>query len=151
MSNEELDQELNKLFLDHPDGEAAKVFLTSYGTYAHMVDDVIDEKEYQNHKRLLPTYMMHLNLLSCKFYLRNRDTLYPVMRVIHHSWFDSIEMERSENAWQRVQAETLKGAGIEMTLTIIEILGGYECRRRLSIAVREHAYKEQHKNENPEV
>lgn len=144
-----LAEELNKLFLDHPEGEAAKWFMTNYGIYAHKLDDVIDEK--LGHKSLLPTYMIHLNLLSSDFYSRHRDVLYPVMRMIHHVYADSIEMEASDKEWQRIQADTLKGAGIEMTLTIIEILGGYNCRRKLSLAVREHAYKEQHKNENPEV
>lgn len=140
-----LAEELSKLFLDSPEGEAAQWFMTNYGLYAHMVDDMIDNKE-TDHKKILPSYMIHLNLLSSDFYRKHQAELYPVMRQVHHTWSDSIEMEKSDEEWQKKQAETLKGAGIEMTLAIVEILGGYNVRRKLSVLVREHAYKQQHKD-----
>jgi hypothetical protein len=140
-----LAEELNKLFLDNPEGEQANWFLKNYGVYSHLLDDIIDNKE-TDHKKILPSYMIHLNLLSSDFYRKHQHELYPVMRLIHHVWQDSIEMEKSPEDWKRQQAETLKGIGIEMTLSIIEILGGYETRRRLSIMVREHAYTQQHKD-----
>ena len=140
-----LAEELNKLFMDNPEGEQAHWFMKQYGIYSHLVDDIVDEK-ITDPKRTLPSYMVHLNLLSSDFYRKHQAELYPVMRLIHHSWADSIEMEVADEDWKKEQAKTLKGIGIEMTLTIIEILGGYEARRKLSILVREHAYKEQHKD-----
>jgi predicted methyltransferase len=87
--------------------------------------------------------MMALNLYSSNFYRKYQDILYPVVRYIHHTWLDTVVMENMKEFWAREQANTLKSVGLEMVLTIIEILTSYEVRRSISVAVRKNSYDKQ--------
>lgn len=143
MTPEEAKDKLNSLFLDHPDGQIAKSFLIACGIYFHAIDDIIDERITDSEK-VLASYMLSLNIYSSSFYMKYRDILYPVFRFIHHTYADSVLMERSSELWQKEQADVLRTIGIEMTLTVVEILSSYATRRNMSIAIREHNYREQH-------
>lgn len=141
---EKLRKELETLFLDHPDGIDAKSFLANFGTYCHAIDDVIDRDIPAHPEQFGAILMMAANIYSCNFYLKNIQILYHATHMIHHMYFDSVNMERAPELWKKEQADTLKSIGIQMTLTIIEILGGYPKRRQLSQLVHEHAYGKQH-------
>lgn len=134
---------LNKLFNDHPDGQDAKTFLHHYGIYCHNIDDIVDEHVTEP-EVILNTHMQALKLFSSNFYRKYQDVLYPCIINIHHTWLDSVAMESSSELWQKEQADVLRLVGIEIKLVVIELLGGYEARRKCSVAVRENTYKKQH-------
>lgn len=140
----QLEQELNKLFANHPDGNIAEIFLGNFGKFCHSIDDLIDGDIKNNPENIGAILILALNLYSNIFYRKYQDLLYPLILNIHNTYFDSVKMELSNEYWQKEQADTLKSVGQEMTLMIIYILGGYEERRRLGILVREHSYKQQH-------
>lgn len=139
-----LEDELHKLFGAHKDGSDAKMFLEHFGRYCHSIDDLVDGDIKCSPENLGALVIMALNIYSSRFYNVYSNLLYPVIRLIHHTYFDSVGMENAPILWQKEAADTLKSVGQEMTLMIIEILGGYEERRRLGILVRETSYNKQH-------
>lgn len=139
-----LKEELEKLFASHPDGVEAKMFLANFGKYCHSIDDLIDGDIKSNPENIGVILILALNIYSMNFYVKYLNSLYPIIRLIHHTYFDSVKMELASEYWQKEQADVLKSVGQEMTLAIIEILGGYEKRRELGLIVREYSYKEQH-------
>lgn len=143
-SKHPLETELDKIFLDHPEGNEAKAFLVNFGLYCHMIDDLIDGEVENKPEQFAATLMLATNIYSCAFYSNHQQQLYHAVHLIHHMYFDSVQMERSNVLWKREQADTLKSAGIQMTMTIIEILGGGSKRRELAQLVYEHSYKAQH-------
>lgn len=139
-----LAKELETIFLDHPDGAEAKAFLANFGMYCHCIDDLVDGDIKQTPEVFGAVLIMATNLYSCSFYNKYQHILYQVVRGIHHTYFDSVRMERSSEMKNKEQADALKSVGIQMTLTIIEILSSYANRRRLSQLVYDHAYEKQH-------
>lgn len=140
---EETIKKLNDLFNDHVDGADAKSFLHHYNIYNHAIDDIIDEK-ISDVETILSSYNLALDIYSSNFYRKYQQELHPIIKLIHHTWIDSVHMEQSKELWQKEQADTLKNVGIEMLLTVIEILGGYKCRRECSIAIRKNSFDKQH-------
>lgn len=136
-------EEFEKLCLDHPDGVDAKLFLKHFSAYCHAIDDIID-KSLDSHDVLLATFHLALQIYSSNFYRRYQDVLYPVVNLIHNTYADSVSMEKSGEKWQMDCADVLRSSAQEMTLVIIQILGGYAARRRLSIIIREYTYRIQH-------
>lgn len=133
---------LENLFSDHPDGDMAKSFILGFNEYCHRIDDIIDEK-LTDAEVVCTTHMLALNLFSSNFYRKYSDVLYPVIVNIHHTWLDSVQMEKSSNLQSREQAVVLKSVGIEMLLMVVQILGGYEKRRKYSVLIRENNFRKQ--------
>lgn len=151
MKNEErLSKELKNLFLDHPEGAEAQQFWSNFGLYSHMIDDLIDRDIPDNPETFGAILMMACNLYSCNFYVKYQQHLYHAIHMIHHIYFDSVRMERSKELWKKEHADVLKSMGIQLSLTIIEILGEYNKRRELSDAMYKFSYEVQHdENGNP--
>lgn len=137
-------KEITNVFLDHPDGLEAEQFLTNFGTYCHAIDDLIDKDLSSTPEHFGIVLLMATNIYSCNFYYKYQHILYQVIRVIHHTYFDSVKLERAPELWKKETADTIKSIGSQMTLTIIEILTTYENRRRLSPLVHEFCYNRQH-------
>lgn len=140
---ESIELEMEKLYLDHPDGREAESFLKHYNLYCHAIDDLIDEK-ITDSENVLSVFHLGLNIYSSNFYRKYQDILYPIINLIHNTYADSCAMEVSQEQWQKECADVLRSIGQEMCLVIIQILGGYKARRRLSIIVREYSYRTQH-------
>ena len=138
-----IDDILNSVLLDHPEGQAAREFLDKFTDLCHQVDDIIDLKISEAETIVEPFYNM-LILLSCPFYQKYSNTLITVFNTCINTWLDSVKMESSTELWQREQADVLRIIGTEMTLTVIQILAGYRKRRELSLAVREYSYRKHH-------
>jgi hypothetical protein len=134
---------LDSVFLDHPEGQMARDFIDKFGSLCEQVDDIID-KGIGDAEVIVQTHYDMLLLLSGPFYQKYSNTLLTVFNTCINVWLDSVKMERSTELWQREQADVLRSIGIEMTLTVIQILGGYKKRRELSIAVREWSYHKHH-------
>lgn len=141
--NKDIPAVLDSIFLDHPEGEEARLFLENFRLMSHQIDDIIDLK-IQEPEAIIRPYYDFLLLLSCPFYQRHSNTLLTVFNTIMNTWLDSVKMENSAELWQREQADTLRTVGLEMTLTIVQILAGYDKRREISLPVREFVYKRHH-------
>lgn len=140
---EPIELEMEKLYLDHPDGREAEAFLKHYNLYCHSIDDIIDEK-ITDSESILATLHMALNIFSSNFYRKYQDLIYPIVNLIHNTYADSVLMELSKEQWKKECADVLRSVGQEMCLIVIQILGGYKARRRLSLLVREYSYRTQH-------
>ncbi len=141
---ETFQKEITNCFLDHPDGLEAQQFLTNFGLYCHAIDDLIDKDLSSTPEHFGMVLLMATNIYSSNFYNKYQHILYQVVRGIHHTYFDSVNMERSTDLWRKETADALKSIGSQMTLTIIEILTNYSNRRRLSPIVYEFCYNRQH-------
>ena len=133
---------MEKLFLDHPDGQEAKKFLDAWNVYVNDIDDIIDEKITEG-EFILRAFDRATNLYSMPFYVKNMAMLYYNIKGAHHNYADSCIMEKSGIPWQEKQADFLRATS-QLTLTVVEILGGYDVRRKLSIAIREDSYNKHH-------
>lgn len=136
-------EQLEEVFNSHPDGAEGKTFLANAGIYFHMIDDLIDRDLASTPENFATLLILSLNIYSCNFYNKYQHILYSVIRNIHHTFFDTVRMERSTVLWHKEHAEILKSVGQDLTLTVVEILGGYEKRRELSTIVRDYSYTQQ--------
>lgn len=136
-------EQLEEVFNNHPDGVEAKAFLANAGIYFHMIDDLVDKDLSNIPENFATLLILSLNIYSCNFYNKYQHILYPVIRNIHHTFFDTVQMERSPIMWHKEHAEILKSVGQDLTLTIVEILGGYEKRREMSAVVRDYSNSKQ--------
>ena len=138
-------EEVNKLFLDHPDGEQAKGFLDLYHNFAHLLDDIVDGDIGDMEGRAVgKTLYLAQSLYTHPFYTKYMYILYPTIRLVHNTYFDTVQMENSNEEWKKLYVSVLKHCGDEVFLAIIEILGGYDKRMQLGVSVREHTWKKQH-------
>lgn len=135
-------EEIERLYLDHPDGFEAKRFLTLWNVYVNAVDDIIDEK-ISDSEFILKAFNLATELYSMPFYVKYMGILYFAIKESHHCYADSCLMEKSGISWQETQADFLRATS-QLTLSIIEILGGYDKRRQLSILVREDSFNKHH-------
>lgn len=133
---------IEKLFLDHPDGNEAKRFLELWNVYVNAVDDIIDEKITES-EFVLRAFNLATELYSTPFYVKYSSILYYNIKSAHHNYADSCLMEKSGIKWQEMQADFLR-ASSQLTLVIVEILGGYDKRRELSLAIHEDSYIKHH-------
>lgn len=135
--------EVNKLFLDHPDGELAQQFLQMYNVFAHFLDDLIDKDIDVNGFNISKVLYYNQNIYAHPFYLKYMGILFPVMRIVHNTYFDTVKMETNDVKWQQEYAKVLKQCGDEVFLAIIEIVGGYDKRMELGVGIRENSWKKQ--------
>jgi hypothetical protein len=147
MNKDDLYKELEQIYLDHPDGREAQAFIAHFSVYCHSIDDIIDEKD-TTPSLVVGTCHLALKLFSSEFYRKNQATLYPIINQIYHTYQDSIVFENAEEAWKKNVADIIKSCQQELTLVIVELLGGYDARRKLGPVIREYVYNLQHEKEN---
>lgn len=143
MSNNYSDQYIEvirKYLHGNPDAQS---WITLYGIYAHSIDDIIDGERTDN-KHILFTFETGLMLYSHIFYQRNFVHLYALCKMAHTAYADSVHLERSEDAIDKLIADPLRQYGNEIILAVIEIVSGKEARDAASIELRKISYRTHH-------
>jgi hypothetical protein len=143
LNRSELSSLIESLLGKHPDGMAAYSFLCAYGTFAHAVDDLIDEK-ITDPEAILKTFQLYAEVLSSSFYRKYFDYLYPLVCNINNTYADSVVFEKSSEQWKREHADNMRTCGNDMAVMVVKLLCGYDDSRRVSLLFREDSYKHHH-------
>jgi hypothetical protein len=98
----------------------AQDFLRAYGTYIHLVDDVIDEKLDDEIK--LISFVSARDVYTHPFFLKN-PSLKMVDVLCTNAYSDCVAWEKSEVEWKRQWADHFRHFGSEMALAAI-VAGG---------------------------
>lgn len=156
MTKEERKQEFqnrvkNLLIQDHPD---ALLWLVGYATYAHAIDDIIDQDIPEDQHRqqfMLRTFEFAESIYSNIFYIQNVSRLRAIVKMASQSYMDSVLWEKDPIAWKRQVSDTLRHQCNDVLLTVIEICCGIERRQELSLEMRELSYLCHHNEEGAPV
>ena len=120
----------------------ALVFLLSWNSYIHAIDDLVDEQ--MTPALLLDTCMQANAMYATPFWIQHSARLAGIVSMVANAYADSVEWEKSSVLWQQAQADLLRQAGNEMLMAVAHIVGGWRHARSISLRVREQAYHEQH-------
>lgn len=140
---------LQKYLSDNPD---ALCWVLMYSTYVHKIDDVIDgDKENVRSKEfILKTFEDAAVVYSHPFYQQWKHLLYGLIVMASNTYMDSVLLEFSTTAddkpWKKNTQDYLRQTGNELILMCIEIVGGYENRRKASLELRDISWRNHHKN-----
>lgn len=134
--DQELYEEYKTMFKDK---QEAFHFIATSCEYYEAVDDMVDEINQTNHVRKLTSlssiYYNH------PYYRKWQSTLYPIDRITHCQYFDSVEWEASSEKWKRDHAKVLSHPAVNMVFIVILIEFGQETLDKFSSKFREHAHK----------
>ena len=143
LSRTELSDALEQLLLQHEDGKDAYAFLCAYGTFAHAVDDIIDEK-ITNAEVILKTFQLYCEILSSRFYRKYFDYLYPLICNINNEYADSVLYEHSDVQWKKEFSDCMRTSGNTLVVMVVKLLIGYDESRKISLLFREDSYRHHH-------
>lgn len=135
-------------------GTDAYIWICAYGLYSHDIDDIIDDevpKTYEWNEFILRTFEWAETVYANIYYIKNIDKLRPLVKMASNAYMDSVNMEKSNEAWKQKAADILRTMGNELLLAVIEIEKGYEARRQASLELRELSYKTHHLSDGTPV
>lgn len=136
-------------------------WLLSFWHLGHQWDDLIDitERRADNHyiAALLNKY---IDVLSAPFYHRYLERLYPIIKVVHHVYHDSIAWEHSDVEWKATFADVFRCSGSHLIIAVIEIVVyeetgsydlAYESAREVSLLAKETAWLTHHDDKGEKI
>lgn len=123
----------------------ALYWVVSYVCFCHAVDDLIDGDKTDS-DFILKVFEFAALVYSYPFYIQHINTLYPLTRMAHNSYADSISMEKKID-WRKNYGDVLRQNGNEVILAVIELVSDYDTKRKASLELREIAYKAHHKED----
>ena len=131
---------IRKYLLQNPD---AAGFVMCYVIYCHAIDDIIDGDK-TDWQHILKTFSLAPILFSNVFYMQHYGKLYPLVKMAHDSYGDSVFMERRNSKCMKHYSDILRQNANEVILACVEIVNGPEVRLQASIELREGSYKMHH-------
>jgi hypothetical protein len=127
----------------------------------HDIDDVVDIPERRASNAFLgAVWSKYIDILSAEFYHRYLERLYPVVKICHHTYLDSLEWENSDVPWKATYADVFRCSGSHLIIAVIEIVvyeetGSYdlahEAAREVSMLAKECAWYSHHKDNGEKV
>lgn len=124
--------------------EDAFIFVSLYVIYCHAIDDLIDEPQ-PDYNNLLDTFALAPVLFGNNFYVQHFHKLYPLVKMAHYAYKDSVKMEKSNEKWKQYLSDALRQQANEVIIEVINIVhGSVEIREEASMLLREIAYKTHH-------
>jgi len=128
----------------------AVLFVLAYTSYAHAIDDIVDNEIPQDlcrNQLLLRVLRMAPVLYANPFYLSHINMLYPLIILAHDNYVESLTYEHSNEQWKKALSDYLRQNVNEVILACIEIVGGYAQKVGAANVLRELAYKSHHTSE----
>jgi hypothetical protein len=120
----------------------ALVFLLSWNSYIHAIDDLVDEAMTPD---LLLDCLMQANALyATPFWIAHSARLAGIIALVANAYADSLKFEEGPQEWKKRHADVLRQAGNEMVMAVAQIVGGWRHARSISTRVREEAHDKQH-------
>lgn len=142
---------LRKYFTNRPD---AFNWLVAFWNLGHQIDDVIDIPERRADNAYLGlVWNKYIDVLSDPFYQRYVTKLHPIVKVVHHTYFDSLAWEKSETSWKATFADVLRCNGSALIIAVVEIVVyeetgsydlAYEAAREVSMIAKQCAWEDHH-------
>lgn len=139
MKNKELIRLYREACLDNID---ALAFLLCFLSYAHAVDDLVDE-EFTPEK-LMDTLAQGTHMYATPFFLANSARLTGILLTIGNTYSDAVSWEKSGEEWKRNVADVIRLCGNDMVIAVAQIVGGWRHGRNMSERIREFAWHCQH-------
>lgn len=127
--------EICEMFVGKP--EICK-FLKLYGDHCELIDDFVDEQQSPDMVNKLGQLRMEID--CCEYWITHRNYLWVVERLIHNTYFDSVQWEKSNSEWKRQDARSMSHAAYNMLFAVILLEYGYEALEKISLRFREHAH-----------
>jgi len=130
--------EMELEMIDHAccgNAEAAD-FVRRVNVYFHAADDLIDEDCNAEFK--IKVLVMAQDLYSHPFFLKYAHPLNAVIRTCISTYADSVAWEGSDDPERRTWADHARHCGLDVTLVVADILGGWEYRRAVAKEWREY-------------
>lgn len=141
---------LQKLLINRLD---AFVWINSFRSLCHAIDDIIDIPERRaDNEYIGSVFNKMVDLLSSDFYSRYRARLYPIIKHIHNTYYDSVKWENSLIEWQRVYSDVQRCCTNVMLETVVEMIvseeagleAGYIAKREISLLAKEESWYNHH-------
>jgi hypothetical protein len=120
----------------------AAEWLDRWAAYCHAIDDLIDEKFTP--EGLLAVLAGAVELYSHPFYHQFSSHLRPAVLMVTNAYADSVGWENSPNLSRRRMADVLRLAGVELTIIVAGICGGWAHMRTVSQKIREETWNANH-------
>lgn len=112
-------------------------WLVLLSNYAHLLDDIIDEKEFQNVEKQMELQYLSLVLYNNDFYHKYSNTLLPILINMHNTYHDSMILSNSDTSWKKNLGNSLRQCGNEVVCMLVLVFGGYDAMRKISMMIRE--------------
>ena len=126
----------------------ALAFVLGYSIYVHDIDDIVDgDKMGDIH--LLKTFELAAVVYSNPFYIKNINTLYPLIIMSSSTYITSVTLEKDPDKapWKTWSFDWMRQTGIEVILAVVQILHGIDKRIEASLRFREISFKLHHKED----
>lgn len=120
----------------------AAAFLEAWHRYCHLIDDVVDGDAVP--RDVVKVARWANELYSCPFYRDHAHMLAPIVQLITCHYEDSVDMGKSELAWERREADVIRHCGADMIRIVALMVGGYTHMQAVSRKIREQCYHEHH-------
>lgn len=142
-SLQDCQNELAEILKEKP---VALDFIKLYVAYANLVDDIIDEKEFQNKERILQHANDTETLHSHPYWIANVNWLRVVLLVVHNDYADSVKFEYGSEGDAKVLGDALRIAAFHLVAAVVYNEVGYDAMRAISPKFR-YALWRRHKDE----
>lgn len=141
---------LDIFFAKRPDAYSS---IGNFRSLCHLIDDLIDIPERRaDNEYIGMVFNKYLDFLSSDFYALYRIRLYPIIKHVHHTFFDSVKWEKNEEVWKQHYADVIRCCLNEYMLNVVEIVvseelgtdAGYMARRKISTIAKEESWYNHH-------
>ena len=123
-------------------------FINHWYHYCHGIDDLIDTMQdgrpVMSHEQMIHLFFMAVLVYNHRFFIANRDILYPIALQTTNTYADSVAWERSSQAHLRTIGDVLRTCGNELCIMVALICGGEAHMRKISRWMKERDWLEQH-------
>lgn len=161
-TKEQLDQKfketLDKYLARRPD---AFQWIVAFWQLGHQWDDLIDIPERRSDNTFIGQVLSkYIDVLSAPFYHQYLHRLYPVVKVVHHVFQDSLEWEKSDVAWKATYADVFRCSGSHLIMAVVELVVleetgsydlAYEAVREISMLAKECAWMTHHNERGEKI
>lgn len=142
-SLQDCQNELAEMLKEHP---VALEFVKLYVTYANLVDDIVDEKDFQNSE----LFLKHANLAETvhahPYWIQHAGWIRVALLIVHNDYSDSVIFEKTDDAGKKQLADSLRIAALHLVLLVVYNELGYDAMRQISPKFR-YALWRRHKDE----
>src|SRR6056300_1425672 len=119
--------------------EQAWLFVETFATRAHDLDDLIDGDKEVNDEDLIKAEMDWMVALSSnQFYKAHQSFLMPLLIMSCNTWLDANRWEKGEDAVKRTHSDVLKSQYHEVIFATVYLCGGWNAMREFTKLHREY-------------
>ena len=123
--------------------EEALNWCLAFTVYLHVADDLVDNPVVD--KQYVTKFIeIAPKIFTAPFYVRNSETLYPLICSGSLDYYVSVMFEGSKELWKKERSDTLRSSINNVFLAIIEIVAGYDAKRQAALELQEISYYTHH-------